>query len=149
MTCNVISLRFLRSTEYAEKTGINENGGKYTYEYAVKRWAELHIILLLKRQTSTQQFNICPKTMTCNTERAINHKEMVYIPEQHCTSKSHIYLISNVGIINLDITSQIKNMANKFVDSMATGVNYHKLVASVPESSLKLRKILSSLPWNT
>jgi len=47
--------------------------------------------------------------MTCNTERAINHKEMVYTPDR--TSKSHIYLISNVGIINLDITRQIKNMA--------------------------------------
>jgi hypothetical protein len=35
-------------------------GGKYTYEWAEKRWAELHIILLLKRQTSMQQFNICP-----------------------------------------------------------------------------------------
>jgi hypothetical protein len=27
MTCNIISIRFLRSTEYAEKTGTNKNGG--------------------------------------------------------------------------------------------------------------------------
>jgi len=59
MTCNIISLRFLQSTEYAEKTGNNENGGKYTYEYAVKRWSKLHIMLLLKRQISMQQLNIC------------------------------------------------------------------------------------------
>ena len=86
--------------------------------------------------------------MTCNTGRAINHKEMVYTPEQHCTSKSHIYLISNLGILHLDITRQVKNMANKFADSMATEVNYHKLVASVPESSLKFRKFVYPLPWN-
>lgn len=86
--------------------------------------------------------------MFWNTERAINHKEIVFIPEQHCTSKSYIYLISNVRIINLDITPQIKNMANKFVDSMANEVNYYKLVVSVPESSLKFRKFLSALPWN-
>ena len=37
MTCIIISIRFLRSTEYAEKNCIDEDGGKYTHECAVKR----------------------------------------------------------------------------------------------------------------
>lgn len=28
MTCNIISLLFIRNIEYAEKTGGNENGGE-------------------------------------------------------------------------------------------------------------------------
>jgi hypothetical protein len=83
--------------------------------------------------------------MTFNSERAINHKEIFYTLEQHCTSKSHIYLISNSDIVNLDITRQVKNMANKSADSMETEVNYH-IVTSVPESSLKFRKFASPLP---
>ena len=39
-------------------------------------------------------------------------------------------------------------MANKFADSMATEVNYHKLAESVPESSLEFRKFVCPLPWN-
>lgn len=86
--------------------------------------------------------------MACNTERAMNNKEIVSTSEQHCTSKSHIYLFSKVGIVNLDIARQVKNTANKFADSMATEVNYHKLVASVPKISRKFRKSVSTLPQN-
>lgn len=60
MTCIIISIRFLRSTEYAEKNCIDEDGGKYTHECAVKRWAELHFILLLKSQITIQKFIIFP-----------------------------------------------------------------------------------------
>jgi hypothetical protein len=84
--------------------------------------------------------------MTCNIERAKNHKEIVSTPEQQCTSKSNIYLISNLDIMNLDIKSQVKNMNHKFADSMATEFNYHKLVASVPKSGLRFRKSQYSLP---
>jgi len=87
--------------------------------------------------------------MTCNTDRAINYKEMIYTSGQHCIFKSHIYLISNLCIVNLGITRQVKYMANKFADSMATEVNCHKLGASVPESSLKFRKFVCPLSWNT
>jgi hypothetical protein len=86
--------------------------------------------------------------MTCNTKRAINHKEMYSKPERLFTSKRNIYLISNLGIINLDFKCQVKNVAHKFAGSMANEFNYHKLVASVPKSILNICKSVSPLPWS-
>jgi hypothetical protein len=46
--------------------------------------------------------------------------------------------------MNLDVKSQVKNMNDKFADSMATE-NYHKLVASVPKSGLNVSEISISI----
>jgi hypothetical protein len=123
--------------------------GKYTYECTVKCRAELGIIFYKKSVRhvfSNLIFSL--EVITCNTERAINHREIVSTPEQQSTLESKILLLSNSGIINLDIKHQVKNIVHKVEDSTTTGVNYHNLAASIPKSTFTFRRSVSPLSCN-